>query len=66
MGVTSQWFGMTYLQVFVAVIIAVLGIVNTLTVSITDRRREMGVLRAVDELRAQVQERSGWRLPPSE
>ncbi len=54
MGVTSQWFGMTYLQVFVAVIIAVLGIVNTLTVSITDRRARMGVLRAVGGLRAQV------------
>ena len=54
MGVTNQWFGMTYLQVFVAVIIAVLGIVNTLTVSITDRRRELGVLRAVGGLRAQV------------
>lgn len=53
-GVTNQWFGMTYVQVFVAVIIAVLGIVNTLTVSISDRRRELGVLRAVGGLRTQI------------
>jgi putative ABC transport system permease protein len=50
----NQWFGMTYLQVFVAVSVAVLGIVNTLTVSITDRRRELGVLRAVGAFRTQV------------
>jgi len=34
--------------------VAVLGIVNTLTVSIADRRRELGVLRAVGGLRAQI------------
>ena len=32
----------------------VLGIVNTLTVSITDRRRELGVLQAVGGLRNQI------------
>jgi putative ABC transport system permease protein len=50
----NQWFGMTYLQVLVAVSVAVLGIINTLTVSITDRRRELGVLRAVGGLRKQI------------
>ncbi len=50
----NQWFGMTYLQLLVAVAVAVLGIVNTLTVSIADRRRELGVLRAVGGLRNQV------------
>ena len=50
----NQWFGMTYLQILVAVSVAVLGIVNTLTVSITDRRRELGVLRAVGGLRSQI------------
>lgn len=54
MKVTDQWFGMTYLQLFVAVLVAILGIVNTLTVSITDRRRELGVLRAVGGLRNQI------------
>jgi len=52
--VTDQWFAMTYLQLFVAVLVAILGIVNTLTVSITDRRRELGVLRAVGGLRNQI------------
>lgn len=50
----NQWLGMTYLQVFVALIVGILGIVNTLTVSISDRRRELGVLRAVGGLRAQI------------
>jgi putative ABC transport system permease protein len=51
---TNQWFGMTYNQVAVAVLVAVLGIVNTLMVSITDRRRELGVLQAVGALRNQI------------
>jgi putative ABC transport system permease protein len=52
--VTDQWFGMSYAQVFVAIFVAILGIVNTLTVSITDRRRELGVLQAVGALRSQI------------
>lgn len=51
---TAQWFGMTYIQLAVALMVAVLGIVNTLTVSITDRRRELGVLQAVGGLRNQI------------
>jgi putative ABC transport system permease protein len=52
--VTSQWFQLTSVQIAVAVFIALLGIVNTLTVSITDRRRELAVLRAVGAVRRQV------------
>jgi len=51
---TDQWFGLTYVQIAVAVLVAVLGIVNALTVSIADRRRELGVLRAVGGLRWQI------------
>ena len=51
---TDQWFGLTYVQVAVAVLVAILGIVNALTVSITDRRRELGVLQAVGGLRQQI------------
>ena len=54
LGLTNQWFGLTYVQVGVAVLVAMLGIVNTLTVSITDRRRELGVLRAVGGFTRQV------------
>jgi len=52
--ICDQWLGLTYIQVFVAVMVAILGIVNTLTVSIHDRRRELGVVRAVGGLRAQI------------
>jgi putative ABC transport system permease protein len=56
---TDQWFGLTYVQIAVAVLVAILGIVNTLTVSITDRRRELGVLQAVGGLRNQIR-RTIW------
>jgi putative ABC transport system permease protein len=59
LGLTNQWFGMTYNQIGVAVLVAVLGIVNTLIVSITDRRRELGVLQAVGGLRRQIR-RTVW------
>ena len=54
MRLTDQWFGLTYVQIVVAVLVAILGIVNTLTVSIADRKRELGVLQAVGALRNQV------------
>jgi putative ABC transport system permease protein len=57
--VTDQWFGLTSVQIAVAVLVAILGIVNTLTVSITDRRRELGVLKAVGGLRGQIR-RTIW------
>jgi putative ABC transport system permease protein len=55
----DQWFALTYNQIAVALLVAVLGIVNTLTVSITDRRRELGVMQAVGGLRNQVR-RTIW------
>jgi putative ABC transport system permease protein len=57
--VTNQWFGLTSVQIAIAVLVAILGIVNTLTVSITDRRRELGVLRAVGALHGQIR-RTIW------
>jgi putative ABC transport system permease protein len=57
--VTDQWFGLTSVQIAVAVLVAILGIVNTLTVSITDRRRELGVLKAVGALHGQIR-RTIW------
>jgi putative ABC transport system permease protein len=56
---TDQWLAMTYNQMAVAVLVAVLGIVNTLTVSITDRRRELGLMQAVGGLRRQIR-RTVW------
>ena len=59
MGLLDQWFRLTSLQIAVAVLVAVLGIINTLTVSIKDRRRELGVLRAVGAQHWQVR-RTIW------
>ena len=57
--VTDQWFSLTSVQIAVAVLVAILGIVNTLTVSITDRRRELGVLRVTGGLHGQIR-RTIW------
>jgi putative ABC transport system permease protein len=54
-----QWFSLSHTQIVVAVLVAILGIINTLTVSITDRRRELGVMQAVGGLRMQVR-RTIW------
>ncbi len=53
-NLTDQWMALTYSQIAVAVLVAILGIVNTLTVSIIDRRRELGVLQTVGALRNQL------------
>ena len=57
--ITGQWFGLTSMQIAIAVLVAMLGIINTLTVSITDRRRELGVLQAVGALHGQIR-RTIW------
>jgi putative ABC transport system permease protein len=57
--ITDQWFALSGVQIAVAVLVAILGIVNTLTVSITDRRRELGVLQAVGGLHGQIR-RTIW------
>ena len=59
LGTVDRWFQLIDLQMGVAVVIAILGIVNALTVSITDRRREFGVLKAVGALRGQIR-RTIW------
>lgn len=50
----QQWFGLMNLQVAVGVLVAVLGIFNALTVSVSDRKRELGVTRAIGALNGQV------------
>jgi putative ABC transport system permease protein len=57
--VAGQWFALMNVQIAVAVLVAVLGIVNTLTVSITDRTRELAVLQAIGGLRRQIR-RTIW------
>jgi putative ABC transport system permease protein len=50
----GQVFGLFDALAIVAVIVAALGIVNTLTVSVLERVRELGVLRAAGMTRGQV------------
>jgi putative ABC transport system permease protein len=54
MSNTREWLGMSYIQIAVAILVAVLGIANSLLVSVTDRRREFATLRAVGALRMNV------------
>jgi hypothetical protein len=51
-SLVGLWRALVYRLLMV--LVAVLGIVNALTVSITDRRRELGVLQAVGGLRQQI------------
>jgi len=57
--VTDQWLALTVVQMAIAILVAILGIFNTLTVSITDRRRELGILRALGGFDGQVR-RTIW------
>jgi putative ABC transport system permease protein len=52
--VFDQTFQITYALQGIAIIVAVLGVVSTLTALILQRGREIGVLRAVGALRRQV------------
>lgn len=51
---TDQFWAFTYVQLLVAVLVAVLGIVNSLMISITERKREIGILRGLGGERNQV------------
>ncbi len=50
----NQMLNILYALLALAVIIAVLGIVNTLTLNVIERRQEIGMLRAVGSQRRQV------------
>jgi len=53
-SLVDQFFALNYMQLVVAILVAVLGIVNTLVISISDRRREIGIIRAIGGLRSQI------------
>ena len=52
--------GVVYVLLALAIVIALLGITNTLSLAVYERRREIGLLRAIGETRQQV--RSTLRL----
>jgi putative ABC transport system permease protein len=45
---------LNYMQLVIAILVAMLGIINTLLISVSERRREMGILRAIGGLRSQI------------
>src|SRR4029453_9637304 len=56
----NQLLTMIYVLLGLAIVIAVVGIVNTLALSIYERVRELGLLRAVGMERAQVRSMGRW------
>ncbi len=53
-GIIDQFFALMYVQMFIAACVAVLGLANTMVISVSERRRELGIFRAVGGLRQQV------------
>jgi putative ABC transport system permease protein len=51
----KQSFRITYVMEIIAILIAIIGIINTLMVSVLDRTRELGMLRAIGFTREQLQ-----------
>jgi putative ABC transport system permease protein len=59
-GFVNTALGIVYVMLALAVIIALMGIANTLSLSIYERTREIGLLRAVGETRRQVRSMVRW------
>ncbi|HET8936955.1 MAG TPA: ABC transporter permease, partial [Polyangiales bacterium] len=54
-GAIDRTFALTRATEFVAIIVAILGIINTLLVTVMDRRTEIGMLKAIGADSSQVQ-----------
>ena len=52
--IVDQFFALMYVQMFIAFCVAVIGLVNTMVISVAERKREFGIFRAIGGLRRQV------------
>jgi putative ABC transport system permease protein len=59
-GRIDTMLGLVYVMLALAVLIALMGIANTLSLSIHERTRELGLLRAVGETRGQLRSMVRW------
>jgi putative ABC transport system permease protein len=59
-GEINQMLGLIYAMLALAIVIALLGIANTLALSIFERTRELGLLRAVGMAKAQLRAAVRW------
>ncbi|MFN8126735.1 MAG: FtsX-like permease family protein [Candidatus Nanopelagicales bacterium] len=59
-GQIDQLLGIIYALLVLAIIIALMGIANTLSLSVFERTRELGLLRAVGQTRGQLRSMVRW------
>jgi putative ABC transport system permease protein len=59
-GEINQLLTVIYVLLILAIVIALMGIANTLSLSIHERTRELGLLRAVGQTRAQTRAMVRW------
>jgi putative ABC transport system permease protein len=59
-GEINQALGIVYALLVLAIIIALMGIANTLSLSVFERTRELGLLRAVGQSRRQLRSMVRW------
>jgi putative ABC transport system permease protein len=59
-GGADLFLGIVYVLLALAIVIALMGIANTLSLAVYERTREVGLLRAVGETRRQVRSMIRW------